>query len=136
MRPGRRAVVVGVLVGLMLGAQATSARLAARMVRLRMEGYVGPPPEGRREEADLTLRVDKTDQRFQVTKATLLSGGLASNVFDRVAPYKPSFVLRGPPELLSRVGDAMPGTRLIIVGQWRAGARDLMVGSIEPGSSP
>jgi hypothetical protein len=133
-RCGRGAVVVAGLIGLTLVAPAAYARMS-RMFHLRLEGYAGPPPEGRREEADLTLRVGEADQRFQVTKGTLLSGGgLASQVFDRVAPYKPNFILRGPKELLARVTDAPPGRRLVITGEWRAGMRDFFVGSVEDGT--
>jgi hypothetical protein len=98
-----------------------------------MEGYVGPPPSGRTEEADLTRRAGDTDRRFQVTKATVLTGNaLASDVFDRVRPYTPNFNLRGPRELVDRVAKASPGTRLVIAGQWiGGGARDFLLASVE-----
>ena len=129
----RRATGV-LLLGLAALPHAAAGRMAVPNVRLRMEGYVGPPPEGRREMADLILQVDKANLRFQVTKATVLSGDrLASNVFDRVAPYKPNFILRGPKELLARVKDAPPRAPLVITGQWITRSRDFMVAAVEPG---
>jgi hypothetical protein len=128
----RKAILAVGLVG--LATLAASARALPRAFRIRLEGYVGAPSEERREEADLTLRVDETDLRFQVTRATMLSGGLASDVFDRVVPYNPNFILRGPKELLARIDGAPPGKRLVIVGQGRLGTRDLLVGSVESDS--
>ena len=124
------------LVGLALATVAGSAHALPRAFRIRMEGYLGPPPEGRREEADLKLRLGKTDLRFQVTKATMLSGGLAADVFDRVVQYTPNFILRGPDELLARVTATPPGKRLVIVGQGRYGTRDLLVGAVESDAPP
>lgn len=109
------------------------AQVGRHRIRLRMDGYVGAPPEGRREEADLTLRVGETYHRFQVTHAVVLSGqALAADVFDRRRPYKPSFFLRGPKELLDPLGHATPGTRLRIIGVWIPGSSDFLVASIEP----
>ena len=130
-----RMLAVG-LVGLVLATAVGSAYALPRGFRIRLEGYLGPPPDGRREEADLTLRVGKQDLRFQVTKATMLSGGLAAEVFDRVEPYKPNFTLRGAKELLARVAGTPPGKRHVIVGQGRYGTRDLLVGSVEGDAPP
>ena len=82
------------------------------------------------------MRVGKSDLRFQVTKATMLSGGLASDVFQRVEPYKPNFTLRGPKELLARVTATPPGKRIVILAQGRYGTRDLLVGSVEGDAPP
>jgi hypothetical protein len=132
----RQAVLAVGLVGLMLATLAGATHALPRAFRIRMEGYPGPPADGRREEADLTLRVGKADVRFQVTKATMLSGGLAADVFDRVEPYKPNFTLRGPKELLARVTATPPGKQLVIIGQGRLGTRDLLVGSVESDAPP
>jgi len=131
VRRGRSAAMA-VLIGLVLAPHAADARPIRRIFRLRMEGYVGAPAEGRREQADLTLGVDTKKQRFQVTKATLLSDdGLPADVFDRVKPYEPNFILRGPKELLARVGEAVSGTRLVISGEWIEGSRDFLLASVE-----
>src|SRR5262245_53401524 len=124
---GHRTVAV-LLLALVVFPRVSSGRVVMKSVRLRMEGYVGAPPEGRKEQADLILRVDDADRRFQVTKATVLSGDrLASDVFDQVAPYKPNFVVRGPKELLARLKDATPGTPLVVTGQVMGRSRDFMV---------
>jgi hypothetical protein len=118
---------------LVLVPQGIEARGVRRAVMLRMEGYFGPPPEGRREEADLVLRIGDADRPFQVTRARIVSGdGLASQVFDRVAPYKPSFIVRGPEELLKRLREAPQGARLAVTAQWIAASRNLLVGSVDP----
>jgi hypothetical protein len=112
-------------------APAAEARMVAP-IRLRMDGYVGAPPGGRREMEDLTLRCATADVRFQVTDAVLLSGGgLASRVFDRVRPYEPNFFLRGSEALVKRVCGAEAGSTWRLVGMWRPGSRDLLLASVE-----
>lgn len=102
------------------------------MYTLRMDGYVGQPPEDRREMADLRLRVAGEDVRFQVTSAKVLSGSIsAQNVFNRVRPYRPNLILRGPKDQLARVAHAPRGAVLRIIGSWRPGSQDLMVSSVE-----
>jgi hypothetical protein len=87
--------------------------------------------------ADLTLRSGSTDLRFQVTDAIVLSGGgLAARVFDHVRPYHPNFFLRGPEELLKPLSHAADRTSWRLVGVWRPGTRDLMLGSVEASTTP
>jgi hypothetical protein len=105
---------------------------APRLHRLRMDGYVGAPPEGRRERADLQLRAGKKTVRFQVTSATVLSSDmLPTTIFSAVRPYRPNFVLRGPQAVIAKVADAADGARLRIVGGWRRGSRDFLLSSVE-----
>jgi hypothetical protein len=109
------------------------ARSAPRPLRLNLDGYVGDPPEGRRERADLRLQAGSTEVRFQVTRARVSSSTiLPTTVFNRVRPYRPNFILRGPRELIQRVAKAAPGDRLHIMGAWRSGTRDLLLSSVEP----
>jgi hypothetical protein len=123
--------VVVLLVGAALGPRAVGAGVR-RDLRLQMAGYLGPPPAGRSEMADLTLRVGDADLRFQVTKATVLSGNaMAAEVFDRVRPYKPNFILLGPKELLDRVTKAAAGARLVISGEWIGGSRNFLVAGVD-----
>jgi hypothetical protein len=127
---GRLLSTVALLAAVLPGPAA--GRVGPRSYRLRMDGYVGPPPEGRREMASLLIRAGKKDVRFQVTAATVLSGSmLAANIFSRVRPYRPNFILRGPRATIAPFEDAEPGTQLRIIGMWRPGGRDLMVASIE-----
>jgi len=108
------------------------ARTGPRLFTLRLEGYVGDPPEGRRERADLSLRAGEKDLRFQVTRAIETSGNMMpSQIFSRVRPYRPNFILRGKQEMLQRLENAAPGDRFRIVGGWRSGSRDLLVSSVE-----
>jgi hypothetical protein len=124
----RRALVVI----LALLAVTAEARMP-RMVRMRMEGYIGPPPEGRHEQADLVLRCPSTDVRFQVTKATVVSSSLLpSHVFDRVKPYRPNFYLRGPDTLLAPFCAAAGDTRWRLDGAWRPGTHDFQLGGVDP----
>jgi len=126
------AATVAIVSTLLSGAVA-DARSGPRLFRLTLEGYVGAPPEGRRERADLRLRAGKTDVRFQVTEARVSSSSmLPSTIFNRVRPYRPNFILRGPRELIERVEKAAPGDHLRIVGGWRSGTRDLLLSSVEP----
>jgi hypothetical protein len=127
----RFAAAVAMVTSVLPGATA-DGRTGPRLHRLRLDGYVGPPPEGRRERADLQLRAGGKNVRFQVTAATVLSGKTtASTIFSRVRPYTPNFILRGPQPLLAQVEDAAPGARLRIAGGWRPGSRDLLLSSIE-----
>lgn len=133
MKNAGRILAVVALVAAMLPGPAAATNVGPRHHRLRMDGYVGPPSaERRREMANLLIRAGKKDVRFQVTAATVLSGGmLASNIFSRVRPYRPNFIFRGPQTVIGTFEDAEPGTRLRIIGMWRAGGRDFMVASIE-----
>jgi hypothetical protein len=128
------------IVAALLPAAVAEARTGPRIYILRLDGYVGAPPEGRRERADLRMRAGETDVRFQVTNATVTSGSiLPSTIFNRVRPYRPNFILRGKSEMLDKVEKAATGDRLRIRGGWRPGSRDLLVSSVdvlEPGSEP
>lgn len=121
---------------LLAAAASASARrmaIGTTLQRMQLDGYIGPPPEGRYEEADLQLSCQGKTQRFQVTKGQLLGGDqLIANVYDRVRPYRPNFILQGPKELLARCAEAKPGDHLRVVGAWRGGSRNLIVSSIEP----
>jgi hypothetical protein len=102
-----------------------------------MDGYVGDPPAGRRERADLRLQAGQKDVRFQVTSARVSASSiLPSTIFSRVRPYRPNFILRGKRELIEQVGKAAAGDHLRIVGGWRSGTRDLLLWSVEPLKSP
>jgi len=121
------------LVTALLPVPIASGQMAGAPYRLRLDGYVGPPPEGRRERADLLIRAGSKDVRFQVTQATVLSGNIkASTIFSRVRPFRPNLLLRGPNELVAKVADAAPGDRLRIVGTWRSGSRNLGLVTVEP----
>jgi hypothetical protein len=129
-RLGQLVALAATVACLMPGA--AGARMGSRIHLLRMDGYVGPRAEGRREMADLVLRANGTDVSFQVTSASVLTGNLhAATVFDRVRPYRPNFFLRGNRNLLVKVQHAAAGSHLRIQGHWRSGTRDLMVSSIE-----
>ncbi len=131
------AAAVAIVTALLPGAVA-HARTGPRLLTLRLDGYVGDPPQGRREQADLRIRAGEKDLRFQVTGATVLSGDmLPSAIFSRVRPYRPNFILRGKQEPIERVANAAPGDRLRILGAWRPGTRELQVSSVEtpPGAS-
>src|SRR5262245_47918738 len=107
MRNVARLLAAITVVACVLPVPIASGRAGSSLQRLRIDGYVGPPPEGRREMADLVLRAGGKDVRFQVTAATVISGNLhAANVFNRVRPYRPNFILRGSKSLLAQVGDA------------------------------
>jgi hypothetical protein len=121
---------------LLTAAATASARrigVGGTLQRLQLDGYIGPPAEGRVEEADLLLSCEGKNQRFQVTKGQLLGGTLLiANVYDRVRPYRPNFIVRGPKELVTRCAEAKPGDHLRVMGAWRGGSRDLYVNSVEP----
>ena len=116
---------------------AAGARMGSRTHLLRIDGYVGPRAEGRREMADLVLRANGKDVPFQVTSAIVLTGSSDPwTVFNQVRPYRPSFFLQGDRHLLGKVQHAAPGSRLRIQGYWRSGTRDFMVSSVGPPPAP
>ena len=130
----RQVLVLGL--GAALAPVAARARVRGRAL-MRMDGYLGPPPAGKREQADLVLRVADKDYRFQVTKAVMLSGNaLPADVFNRLAPYKPSLILRGPAELLARFTAAAPDGHLSVSGQLIAGSRNFLVSAVEVAGAP
>ena len=81
--------------------------------------------------ADLRIRAGKKEVQFQVTDATVMTGGmLASTIFERTRPYRPNLILRGPQDVIARVENAAPGDRLRIEGLWRPGVQDFSVASV------
>jgi hypothetical protein len=125
------------IVSTVLSGAVAEARTGQRLVRLTMNGYVGDPPAGRREQADLRLQAGHAAVRFQVTRARVSASSiLPATVFSRVRPYRPNFILRGNRELIQRVEHAAPGDHLRIEGGWRSGTRDLLLWSVEPLKSP
>ena len=127
---GQLVAVVATIACLIPGA--AGARMGSRIHQLRMDGFVGPRAEGRREMADLVLRANGKNVPFQVTSAAVLTGNMhAATVFNQVRPHRPNFFLRGDRSLLGKVQHAAPGSHLRIQGHWRSGTRDLMVSSIE-----
>jgi len=120
------------MVTALLPATAARGRVLPLPITIQMDGYVGPPPHGRHEVADLRLGIDRDEVRFQVTNARLITGGTtAAAVFRQVRPLRPNFRLRGTPELLGRVAGAAPAAQLRITGTWRPGSRDLLLSSVE-----
>ena len=126
------AAAVAIVTTVLSGA-VVEARTGPRPVRLTLDGFVGNPPAGRREQADLRLQAGGTDVRFQVTRARVSGSSiLPATIFSRVRPYRPNFILRGNRELIQRVEHAAPGDHLRIEGGWRSGSRDLLLWSVEP----
>lgn len=127
------ALVAGVaIVASVFPATVAGGRVLPGPIQVRMEGYVGPPTERRREIADLQLQAGQQDVRFQVTAARVLNGGItASQMFQDVRPFRPNFRLRGTPELIATLADAALAARLRIIGTWRRGSRDLSLSSVE-----
>src|SRR5262245_34140436 len=131
MRNGTTLVLLAIVTGL-LPTTAAGQRVLPNPIMLRMDGFVGPPSKGRREVADLTLGAARQDVRFQVTNATVLSGGTSARaIFAQVRPYRPNFTLRGANELIATVANAAPRARLRMIGTWRAGSRQLHLSSVE-----
>ena len=121
------------IVSTVLSGAVAEAGTGQRLVRLTMNGYVGDPPAGRREQADLRLQAGHAAVRFQVTRARVSASSiLPATIFSRVRPYRPNFILRGNRELIQRVEQAAPGDHLRIEGGWRSGTRDLLLSSVEP----
>lgn len=113
-------------------AATAAGRGVPRLYRMDLEGYLGPPATSRKEEADLVLGCNRKTLRFQVTNGRLLGGSaLMADVYERVAPYKPNFLLRGPKDLLSRCEGFKDGDRIRLLGAWRAGSRDLLLSDLE-----
>ena len=61
------------IVSTLLSGAVSDARSAPRPLRLTLDGYVGDPPQGRRERADLRLQAGSTEVRFQVTRSRVSS---------------------------------------------------------------
>lgn len=126
-----RSLVVAAIALLLLGG-AAAAQPLPRPIGVRLEGYVGPPPERRHELADLHLRAERTDVRFQVTHAFITHGRTSPGaMFAELRPRRPNLTLRGTPELIRLVADAAEGTRLRMLGTWRRGSRDFFLSSVE-----
>ena len=132
MRSGATLVAALAIVTSVLPTRVAGQRIPPSPIMLRMDGYVGAPPEDRHEVADLLLGAGQKNIQFQVTAATVLSGGTtARNVFRQVRPYRPNFRLRGAPELIARITDAAPAAQLRITGTWRPGGRQLHLSAVE-----
>src|SRR5262245_45913632 len=103
MRTVARVTAALAIAAALLPVHVAEGRIQNRQ-QLRLDGYVGPPPAGRRERADLRMQAGKQTVRFQVTNATVPSGQMkASAVFSKVRPLHPNFILRGPQALVDQV---------------------------------
>jgi len=135
MRTGARLVTALLLFSALLPTvvpTVVSAQRTSRMYTVRMDGYVGQPPEDRREMADLRLRAAGEDVRFQLTGAKMMTGSISIQSFlNRVRPYSPNLILRGPKDQLARVANAPRGAVLRITGSWRPGSQDLLIQSVQ-----
>jgi hypothetical protein len=124
---------VAAIAALVLCAAApAAAQPLQRPNTVRLEGYVGPPPERRHEVADLTLRAGDVDLRFQVTNARVMAGRISTTqMFAELRPRRPNLTMRGEPALIQRVAGAAPGTTLRMLGTWRRGSRDFFLSTVE-----
>jgi hypothetical protein len=96
------------------------------------EGRVGPPEPGRSAAADLELAVAGTPLRFQVSRVRVLRGSfLGADLLAELSPQRPSLYLRGPDELLQKLGSATPDDRVELTGYHRTGSRDLLVSDVQ-----
>ena len=127
----RRAVVTLLMV--LVTATTVHARPGMRTVRLRMEGYFGPPVAEQPTETNLVLRIGADDRVFQVTKGRVPSGRLmAADVFAQVRVHKPNFTLRGPKALVDKASDVTDGALVVIDGQWIVNSPDFLLAALAP----
>ena len=123
MRTGARLVPALLLVSALLPTvvpTVVSAQRTSRMYTVRLDGYVGQPPEDRREMADLRLRAAGDDVRFQLTNARMMTGSISIQSFlVGCARSSPNLILRGPKDPLARVAHAPRGA---LLGSPEAGA--------------
>ncbi len=105
-----------------------------RVTLLRLEGTFGPASPGTKE---LILEWERKLLIFQLREIRVLSGGrLGSDVLDEVQPFRPSFILRGPAEILHPLEDVAPSARVAITGYYRRAARNLFVSAIDIQPTP
>ena len=133
MRSGWVLVAGLAIVSCVLPLSVAAQRRLPSPIMIRIDGYLGPPPSGRHEVADLTLGAARNEVQFQVTDARVITGAMtAQSVFRQVRPYRPNFRLHGSPDLVARVMTAAPAARLRLIGTWRPGSRQLHLSSVEP----
>jgi hypothetical protein len=106
--------------------------------RIRIEGYLGAP-QLRPATTDLTLGYKGKIYRFQLMRLRVLFGDqLYSHILADVQPYRPNFILYGPPSELRKLDTIRPGEPIEITGTIHGGGRSVLVQSIrvEPPGSP
>jgi hypothetical protein len=139
--PGRRREVAGIVICAVVvalcHAAATRAQSLAQMPapvfeveRICIEGYLGPP-QPRPRTTELTLGYKGKISRFQLTRLQVLFGDeLYSDILAGVQPYRPNFILHGPPSEMEKLDTARPGEPVEISGTIHEGGRNVLVQSI------
>lgn len=109
---------------------ASDSRIA-RPELVKLVGTWGPPVEGHVAAEDLTLELGGQTARFQVDDAAIIQGDrMGSEFLTEVAQYKPALRLQGPPELLQKLREAAPGTKVTVSGYRHLGGRTFLVGDV------
>jgi hypothetical protein len=129
----------GVLVGLCDVAAPRAQSLAQmpppvfEVERIRIEGYLGAPSPGA-ATTNLTLGYKGEIYRLQLTRLQVLFGNvLYPDILADVQPYRPNFILYGPPGELGKLAAARPGEPIEITGTIHAGGRSVLVQSLRVG---
>ena len=107
-----------------------------RTTLVRFQGTWGPPQPGHVAAADLELEHGKVTARMQVETARVLMGDRSGpDVLAEASGRRPSFRLRGPRELLTRLDGARPGQHVEIAGYLRSGSPELELTAVTLGDA-
>jgi hypothetical protein len=102
--------------------------------RIKLSGFINTKPEGG-SAAVVTLGINTYGEtyQFEVVKAEAVDDSQVGQhaILQQVRKYQVDFNLIGPQELLSKVGQAEPGTPLAIVGFFRQYNRTLQLVSVD-----
>jgi len=109
--------------------------------RIKLSGIINTQPEeatlqaGEETRGIVSLRVGAFNEtyQFEIVKAEAIDNPQVSErmILQQVHKYAVDFDLTGPKDLLSKVGQAEPGTPLTLIGLFRQYNRSLILQQVE-----
>jgi len=130
--------IVAILLTLTFSARIVSAGFGegagvAQPTFLRLSGYVGGAPPDAKTLGTVTLGIDRTVVKLDLTAVQSAGGSLTEGraALRQTELYNPNLLLVGPPAVLQTISTAPPHTQLTIFGYLNGNSQRLMVVQVD-----
>lgn len=116
-----------------VGGDSSSSESSRMPFRVKLKGFVNAKPEEGSREVKLGISTFQETYQFELVKAEAMDDPQISQstILQQVGKYPVDFNLIGPRELLSKIGQAEPGTPLLIIGFFQQRNRTLQLQSVD-----
>ncbi len=115
-----------------VGGDSSSSDSSRMPFRVKLRGFLNAKPEEGAKEIKLGISAFQETYQFELVKAEAMDDPQISQavILQQVGKYPVDFNLIGPRELLSKIGQAEPGTPLLIIGFFQQRNRTLQLQSV------